>query len=1015
MADVESTPDSRVSLDALTSEDTASDARGEHEAADVVDQDPNAQVEPEILQDNAESLPADETIKESEGGGGPDEPVQEDVFAESAPPSAVEVSKKADVHSKGTPAGSKAKSTPLAKSASGKVSSSAPIADKKASNAATLVAGKAKAAPAGKATISSPSSPLSKTATAKKSTTTSANPIKTTTMASSRGSTSGPAPPSRRSSMLPPRAPSATGAPPAPKSRTSTLLASLAGSASSKPPPTEANTTSRPSVVSPAGSVASLRSNAAGGSAVPRPLAAVSEAVKRTPSSARQSLPPAAAPPLQSRPPVRPIGSVSSIREVRDDGKLLEDLQEKLKEANEGLSAKSSQVTGLQGKVLQLEASVSKALADVKTKTSLIDQLQISKKSSDTEVNGLKARLQDAQGEQSRNVAALNSVHDEPAKPKTFETLQAQVEILRADIVAAQENFESLRSSSDQSSGEAAAAAQMEREAFLRAKADIETVTAEANSLRAAHNKVLQDVAARSRESQLRADENVTLTTQIGELKAEREEGAAKISELEVEILELKESRENSEDEHKKTLDRLRKLESELAGAVAATQQALCDAEARDAESTRQAADVASLHVNQLQLVQSDLAKAISEVEKLKAELTAAHTAHDETMAAAHASAEAHEQEMEEAEQSYLSKHIELSEEIKRLAAELEVQQAKYAAKVDAVKAEHDQLLQEAFEQAKEREVHGQDLQALRSESQATIEQLRAAHQSTINDIRAEHEASLESQVSAIEKKLSSQSLELRATQDDLSKAKTALDASRVEGDSLKAQLEETRASLIAVNGNADQVVESERLTQELTNLRDENVMLNDVLAATKESLSEMSTNHSKELEEAAGIRVEEIMRLRTIHDGELSTLAAQKSELALSLSDLEGEIAMLKAQLAATESVAVPKSNGAVHATATTVTRDELQKVHEAHNLKMHDLHVEHDRIVRALRTEVDALQARLDEVQQDVARKSMEIQYLEQEQEENQDSITRYVKVFGLQSLFGVVIALAVIFDFI
>lgn len=312
-------------------------------------------------------------------------------------------------------------------------------------------------------------------------------------------------------------------------------------------------------------------------------------------------------------------------------------------------------------------------------------------------------------------------------------------------------------------------------------------------------------------------------------------------------------------------------------------------------------------------------------------------------------------------------------------------------------------------------EVHGQDLQALRAESQATIEQLRAAHQSTVNDLQVDHEAALGSQVGALEKKLNSLSLELRATQDDLSKAKAALDTSRAEGESLRAQLEDARANFVAASANPDQSAEVERLTKEIANFRDENVMLNDVLAVTKESLSEMSTNHSKELEEAARIRVEEVMRLRSIHDGELSTLAAQKSELALSLSDLEGEIAMLKAQLAAVEPAVAPRSNGAIHASAATVTRDELQKVHEAHNLKMHDLEAEHVRAARVLETEVERLQTRLDEVQQDVARKSMEIQYLEQEQEESQDSITRYVKVFGLQSLFGVVIALAVIFDFI
>ena len=259
------------------------------------------------------------------------------------------------------------------------------------------------------------------------------------------------------------------------------------------------------------------------------------------------------------------------------------------------------------------------------------------------------------------------------SQAENIKTLEGHIETLRADIVAAQENFESLRASSDQSSAEAAAAAQMEREAFLRAKADVETVTAEANSLRAAHNKTLQDAGTRSLELQQRTADVIALTTQIDEWKVEREESAAKISELEVEILELKESQENAGDQHRKTLGRLQGLEAELTEAVAAKQQVLRDAEARDAESTQKVADTALLHANTVQLIKSDLAKAVSEIEALRSELAAAHDAHDETKQTALASAEVHEREMEEAEQAYLSKHIELSEEIKRLVTELGV------------------------------------------------------------------------------------------------------------------------------------------------------------------------------------------------------------------------------------------------------------------------------------------------------------------------------------------------------
>ena len=303
----------------------------------------------------------------------------------------------------------------------------------------------------------------------------------------------------------------------------------------------------------------------------------------------------------------------------------------------------------------------------------------------------------------------------------------------------------------------------------------------------------------------------------------------------------------------------------------------------------------------------------------------------------------------------------------------------------------------------------------MRAESQATIEQLRAAHQSFVSNLQAEQQATLESEVAALEQKLSSQGLELRATQDDLTKTKSALEAARLASEDLGSQLDDAQAAVVAASASADQAAEFERLTKQLASMRDESTMLNDVLEATKESLSEMSANHNKELEEAAKGRAEEVTRLRAEHEGQVSLLAAQKSELSLSLGDLENEVAMLKAQLSSVELSAVPRSNGAASSSTTNVTREELQKAHEAHNLKMHDLQADHERAVRDFKFEIETLQNRLEEVQSDLARKNMEIQYLEQEQEESQDSITRYVKVFGLQSLFGVVIALAVIFDFI
>lgn len=106
------------------SRDPAFDTRGEHEASDVVDQDSDAQVEPEVLQDIAGGQRSlDEIVEDAHGG------LQETAKENVLPASTTDLSKKADVSLKGT-IPSKDKSTVLAKSASGKASSS-PLTDKK--------------------------------------------------------------------------------------------------------------------------------------------------------------------------------------------------------------------------------------------------------------------------------------------------------------------------------------------------------------------------------------------------------------------------------------------------------------------------------------------------------------------------------------------------------------------------------------------------------------------------------------------------------------------------------------------------------------------------------------------------------------------------------------------------------------------------------------------------------------------------------------------------------------------
>ena len=309
-------------------------------------------------------------------------------------------------------------------------------------------------------------------------------------------------------------------------------------------------------------------------------------------------------------------------------------------------------------------------------------------------------------------------------------------------------------------------------------------------------------------------------------------------------------------------------------------------------------------------------------------------------------------------------------------------------------------------------DIHARELQSLRATSDTTIEQIQAANQVALETLKADHQSALESKISSLNKLINKLTLELKATQDDLSKTKAALEISKYEIDSLSKQRDEALALLDArPTLSPEHAEEIARLTKELADSKDDFAAVTDVLNLTKSSISEMSDKHARELEEGAKSRADEIIKLKLAHDSEVATLAAQKSEVVIKLSDLEGELATVKATLTAQQSVVSKNANESTQPQQQAVTKGELAKLHEAHTLKIYDLQAEHEKALNTLREEAEVAKLRVGELEQEVGRKAMEIQYLEQEQDEGQEQINRYVRFFGVKGFVGSMVALAVI----
>lgn len=244
---------------------------------------------------------------------------------------------------------------------------------------------------------------------------------------------------------------------------------------------------------------------------------------------------------------------------------------------------------------------------------------------------------------------------------------------MEAEVKAAKDNIGALRVSYEAASSSAASSAQVDRDALAQARADLDAISMEAKALRAAHTAALQDATAKLKEYETQAANVETLEKQLAALKAEKEDTVYKLSELEIEILELKDSQGKEEDAKGKVLANVKALEEHLAETVAATRQAIDDATAKGVEHVQNVTDIKNAYEEELKALASEQAKSVAQLDVIQKELATSQAAHSLAKTDIQAMTEDYVRNLSEAEQIHLAKQNELAEQIKKITDELEV------------------------------------------------------------------------------------------------------------------------------------------------------------------------------------------------------------------------------------------------------------------------------------------------------------------------------------------------------
>ena len=180
------------------------------------------------------------------------------------------------------------------------------------------------------------------------------------------------------------------------------------------------------------------------------------------------------------------------------------------------------------------------------------------------------------------------------------ETLKARIQELEVALSSSQDKAKALENIHAADAASAAKAAAVEHECVLQARADLKAVSEEAERLKAAHNQALEGSTTQVKALEEKAAENNELKSQVASLKSEKEDNANKLSELEIEILELKETQEGLEDTRDSLQRRITALEDDLAKAAVASALAVEAASSKEKEYLAQLKEQVERHEEEL-------------------------------------------------------------------------------------------------------------------------------------------------------------------------------------------------------------------------------------------------------------------------------------------------------------------------------------------------------------------------------------------------------------------------------
>ena len=253
------------------------------------------------------------------------------------------------------------------------------------------------------------------------------------------------------------------------------------------------------------------------------------------------------------------------------------------------------------------------------------------------------------------------------------ETLKARIQELEARLSSSQDRIKALEKSHAADTASAAESASVEHERLLEAQANFKAISEETERLKTAHKQALEDFTTQAKALEKKTVESDELRTQLASLKSEKEDNATKLSELEIEILELKETQEGLEDTRDSLQRRIITLESDLANAAVASSLAAEAASGKEEEHLAQLEAQVERHKKELATQSMRYDEIVASLKSLEGQHAETSKAYEQVKQDIISIEQAHTLKLSELEQTHTAQRDAQSAAFANVKAELAV------------------------------------------------------------------------------------------------------------------------------------------------------------------------------------------------------------------------------------------------------------------------------------------------------------------------------------------------------